>query len=222
MSNVACFQTLHLLLLLFSTVAACSFCPWQVPLLSKLWLNCVNTVVASDPHSHTTSCLPCTCCRLMLAALFESYHLRHDVAIQAFNKLPVLQGFPVSAVPRAPYPGDSKLYTAIRQRVRKEVFAGTENRGQHRKGSELAALAVLTFAVASYVLYARYTGWLAGLILGESYLVQGDSLSKILAVPEGKPVLYLWTSYLAVATTDICRSRTAGTLCHGIMYCSVY
>lgn len=103
---------------------------------------------------------------LLLAALFESYHLRHDMAVQVFNKLPVLEGFPVSTVPRAPYPGDSRLYTSIRQRVRKEVFDGSENRGQHRRGSELAALTVLTFAVASYVLYARYTGWLTGLILG--------------------------------------------------------
>jgi fatty acid desaturase (delta-4 desaturase) len=44
-------------------------------------------------------------------ALFESYHLRHDVALQAFNKLPQLEGFPVDAVPRAPYPADSKLYS---------------------------------------------------------------------------------------------------------------
>lgn len=46
-------------------------------------------------------------------ALFESYHLRHDVAVQAFNKLPVLEGFPVDAVERAPYPADSKLYTGV-------------------------------------------------------------------------------------------------------------
>jgi hypothetical protein len=55
----------------------------------------------------------------------------------------------------------------IKQRVRKEVFEGREARGWHRQGAELAAAAVLSFAVASYVLYARYTGWLAGLVLGE-------------------------------------------------------
>lgn len=54
----------------------------------------------------------------------------------------------------------------IKQRVRKEVFEGREARGWHRQGAELAAAAVLSFAVASYVLYARYTGWLAGLVLG--------------------------------------------------------
>lgn len=99
-------------------------------------------------------------------ALFESYHLRHDIALQAFGKLPQLADFPVHAVARAPYPGDSKLYSDIKQRVRKEVFEGREARGWHRQGAELAAAAVLSFAVASYVLYARYTGWLAGLVLG--------------------------------------------------------
>lgn len=44
-------------------------------------------------------------------ALFESYHLRHDIALQAFGKLPQLADFPVHAVARAPYPGDSKLYS---------------------------------------------------------------------------------------------------------------
>jgi len=43
----------------------------------------------------------CHCC----AALFESYHLRHELAVQAFNKLPLLKDFPTDAVPRAPYPG---------------------------------------------------------------------------------------------------------------------
>lgn len=113
--------------------------------------------------------LDITC--LCPAALFESYHLRHDIAVQTFNKLPVLEDFPVDAVPQAPYPGDSQLYLDIKQRVRKELFDGGSNRGQHRKGSELAALAVLTFAVASYVLYARYTGWLTGLILGTQLLL---------------------------------------------------
>ncbi len=30
------------------------------------------------------------------------------------RRLPVLQGFPVDAVPRSPYPDDSELYCAIR------------------------------------------------------------------------------------------------------------
>jgi hypothetical protein len=59
------------------------------------------------------------------------------------------------------------FFADIKQRVRKEVFEGREARGWHRQGAELAAAAVLSFAVASYVLYARYTGWLAGLVLGE-------------------------------------------------------
>jgi hypothetical protein len=51
-------------------------------------------------------------------------------------------------------------------RVRKEVFRGSENRGAHRRGSELAALSVLTFAVITYYLYARWTGFVTGLLFG--------------------------------------------------------
>jgi len=100
------------------------------------------------------------------AALFESYHLRHDVASAVFPKLPVLKGFPVHLVPQAPRPNDSALYRTIKDRVRSEVFAGGENRGAHRRGSELAALAVLAFAVASYCLFIRWTGFATGLLLG--------------------------------------------------------
>ena len=50
--------------------------------------------------------------------------------------------------------------------MRKEVFRGGENRGAHRRGSELAAFAVLTFAVACYCVYARWTGFVTGLLLG--------------------------------------------------------
>ncbi len=145
-------------------------------------------------------------------ALFESYHLRHDVASAVFNKLPVLKGFPVELVPQAPRPNDSELYLTIkdrwggcwalllfglllllllllllakppptirrqpsaanrpqtrnRGRVRKEVFRGAENRGGHRRGSELAALAVITFAVATYCVYMRWTNFATGLLLG--------------------------------------------------------
>ncbi|KAF8057774.1 acyl-lipid (7-3)-desaturase [Scenedesmus sp. PABB004] len=99
-------------------------------------------------------------------ALFESYHLRCELAAQTFDKLPVLAGFPVARVPRAPYPSDSPLYRAIRTRVRKEVFQGGEARGAHRRGSEGAVAAVLSFAVAAYLIYARHTGLAAGLLLG--------------------------------------------------------
>jgi fatty acid desaturase (delta-4 desaturase) len=33
-------------------------------------------------------------------ALFESYHLRPEVAVGHLKRLPVLEGFPVDAVPR--------------------------------------------------------------------------------------------------------------------------
>lgn len=167
------------------------------------------------PRPPTLACprtCPCPCSPADPAALFESYHLRHDVAAAVFNKLPVLKGFPVDKVPQAPRPNDSELYVSIkdrwgasssararrtwpwsapppaafgtrgcrpipktavqhesrhpRRRVRKEVFRGAENRGAHRRGSELAAIAVLTFAVASYCIYARWTGFVTGLLLG--------------------------------------------------------
>jgi fatty acid desaturase (delta-4 desaturase) len=35
-------------------------------------------------------------------ALVESYHLRSEAVAGVFAKLPVLEGFPVGAVPRAP------------------------------------------------------------------------------------------------------------------------
>lgn len=46
--------------------------------------------------------------------LFESYHLRPEVAAAHLNRLPVLQDFPVDAVPRAPYPNDSAFYNTVR------------------------------------------------------------------------------------------------------------
>ena len=42
-------------------------------------------------------------------APIESYHLRPEVSTARFNKLPVLEDFPVTAVPRAPRPNDSPL-----------------------------------------------------------------------------------------------------------------
>lgn len=47
-------------------------------------------------------------------ALFESYHLKPEVAVAMLNRLPKLEGFPVNAVPRSPYPNDSEIYNAIR------------------------------------------------------------------------------------------------------------
>ena len=79
-------------------------------------------------------------------ALFESYHLRPEVAVSRLRMLPVLQDFPVHAVPRAPRPNDSEIYNAIRDRVRTEVFAGNEATGAHRSGSEGAAATILGYA----------------------------------------------------------------------------
>jgi hypothetical protein len=48
-------------------------------------------------------------------ALFESYHMRPEVASARLQRLPVISGFPVEAVPRSPYPNDSEIYNTIRQ-----------------------------------------------------------------------------------------------------------
>lgn len=68
---------------------------------------------------------------------------------------------------RSPYPNDSELYNAIRERVKKEVFKGAEVKGAHRSGSELAAAAILGYAAAAYGLYTwdanPFTGFLLGL-----------------------------------------------------------
>jgi len=99
-------------------------------------------------------------------ALFESYHLRPEVATARLGMLPKLDGFPVAAVPRSPYPNDSELYNAIRARVRKEVFKGGEAQGKHRSGSEVAVLTILGSSALAYALYATAPGALTGAILG--------------------------------------------------------
>mmetsp|Transcript_11219 Transcript_11219/g.24171 ORF Transcript_11219/g.24171 Transcript_11219/m.24171 type:complete len:511 (+) Transcript_11219:159-1691(+) len=99
-------------------------------------------------------------------ALFESYHLRPDVAVSMLKRLPVLEGFPVDAVPRSPYPNDSDIYNTIRERVRKEVFKGEEIKGAHRSGSEGAALTILAYAGITYSLYAAYPNPATAFLLG--------------------------------------------------------
>jgi hypothetical protein len=68
---------------------------------------------------------------------------------------------------RSPYPNDSDVYNAIRDRVRKEVFKGQEAKGAHRSGSEAAALTIITSAVAAYALYATHCNALTGGLLGK-------------------------------------------------------
>lgn len=99
-------------------------------------------------------------------ALFESYHLRPDVAAGMLKRLPVLQDFPVDAVPRSPYPNDSDFYNTVRERVRNEIFKGTEIKGAHRSGSEWAAAVILAYAGLSYALYSVDANPLTGFFLG--------------------------------------------------------
>lgn len=99
-------------------------------------------------------------------ALFESYHLRPDVAMAQLKRLPILHGFPVDAVPRSPYPNDSELYNTIRERVRKEVFKGQEIKGAHRSGSEGACLAVLAYTALTMGIYIAAPNLLTGFAFG--------------------------------------------------------
>ena len=98
-------------------------------------------------------------------ALIESYHLRPEVSTARFSKLPVLEDFPVTAVPTSPRPNDSPLYNSIRTRVRKELFP-REGKAEHRMGGDAAAATIMGTAVACYALYANFTGPLAGAMLG--------------------------------------------------------
>jgi fatty acid desaturase (delta-4 desaturase) len=50
--------------------------------------------------------------------------------------------------------------------VRDEIFKGTEIKGAHRSGSELAAAAVLGYAAAAYGLYSWDANVLTGALLG--------------------------------------------------------
>lgn len=99
-------------------------------------------------------------------ALFESYHLRPDVAVARLKRLPTIPDFPVAAVPEAPRPNDSDLYNTIRERVRTEVFNGQDAKGAHRTGSEWAALTIIASSVFAYVLYATAPNLLTGTLLG--------------------------------------------------------
>ena len=98
-------------------------------------------------------------------ALIESYHLRPEVSEARFKGLPVLEDFPVNAVPKSPRPNDSELYNAIRTRVRKELFP-QEGKAMHRQGGDLAAATIIGTAVACYAAYASVPGILTGAFLG--------------------------------------------------------
>ncbi|QDZ24457.1 fatty acid desaturase [Chloropicon primus] len=99
-------------------------------------------------------------------ALFESYHLRPEVAVKRLKMLPEIKEFPVSSVPVAPYPNDSEFYNAVRERVRKEVFKGQEIKGAHRSGSEWAAVFIVGYAFCSFAMYVAMPNALTGVLCG--------------------------------------------------------
>ena len=64
-----------------------------------------------------------------------------------------------------------------RERVRTEIFKGTEVKGAHRSGSEGAALTILGYAGLAYALYTWDATPLTGFLLGQ-YLGLGQPLSR--------------------------------------------
>ena len=68
-------------------------------------------------------------------ALFESYHMRPEVASARLQRLPVLAGFPVEAVPRSPYPNDSDIYNTIRQARGRRAGGQTDRQAGRRAGT---------------------------------------------------------------------------------------
>ena len=101
-------------------------------------------------------------------ALFESSHMRPEVATRYFNKMPNLtdRGFPIAAVPQSPYPNDSDFYNTVRDRVRAELFKGGEAQGAHRQGSEWAAVIIVGYWCLAYSLYATMPNLVTGILLG--------------------------------------------------------
>jgi fatty acid desaturase (delta-4 desaturase) len=99
-------------------------------------------------------------------ALFESYHMRPEVAAKRLKMLPEIKDFPIEAVPKSPYPNDSEFYCSVRDRVRKEVFKGEEIRGAHRSGSEWAAIVICGYAFSSFALYVAHPSALTGVLCG--------------------------------------------------------
>ena len=88
-----------------------------------------------------------------------------EVSDARFRSLPVLEDFPVDAVPKSPRPNDSPLYNSIRERVRKELFP-QEGKAMHRTGGDRAAATILGFAAFAYTLYFNMPGIVAGSVLG--------------------------------------------------------
>uniref|UniRef100_A0A7S1I0Z8 Cytochrome b5 heme-binding domain-containing protein n=1 Tax=Eutreptiella gymnastica TaxID=73025 RepID=A0A7S1I0Z8_9EUGL len=97
--------------------------------------------------------------------LFESYHLRLEVAQKQMGKLPLLEDFPVEAVPKTPYPGDSELYRKIQGRILTELMQ-RGGKGIQRNGSMDAALTTTGSFFAAAVVYALNPCVATGVLFG--------------------------------------------------------
>jgi len=96
-------------------------------------------------------------------SLFESYHVRHEVAEGMLAHLPKLASVPDAiTVDKGPFPNDSPIYRRIRERVRKEVLKGRSPRG----GLTVHILIDLLVTVLAYWYYLSANTVWAGALLG--------------------------------------------------------
>ena len=93
--------------------------------------------------------------------LFESYHIRNEVAEAALQKLPRVANSTIP-VEKGPFPNDSKIYTRIRARVRSEVLKGRSPRG----GLAAHILVDVVVTVAAYLYYLYANDVVSGVLLG--------------------------------------------------------
>jgi hypothetical protein len=57
----------------------------------------------------------------------------------------------------------------LRERIRKEIFKGTEIKGAHRSGSEGAAAVILGYAAVAYSLFTLDANPFTGFLLGQPW-----------------------------------------------------
>jgi len=95
--------------------------------------------------------------------LFESYHMRSDVTQAVLAKLPKLATLPIPAE-TGPFPNDSKIYMAIKERVQKEVLGGGKRSA--RGGMTGLILIDVALTLAVYTLYITTNQIWLGVLMG--------------------------------------------------------
>jgi len=93
--------------------------------------------------------------------LFESYHVRNEIAQKQLEKIPKLSTLPFPAE-SGPFPNDSAFFRTVRDRVKKEILHGKSQRG----GLILHIMVTFIAAVLGYYYYIFNNSALSGVILG--------------------------------------------------------